>query len=59
LADGNSYYIPHREFLAQSPSGRTIIVTHPDDTASHIDLLLVTETKVDRPAAPAQETIQS
>ena len=38
---------PHSEFLSQSPSGRTIIVHHPDDSFSVIDLLLVTELKVD------------
>ncbi len=46
LADGTSYNVPHSEFLSQSPSGRTIIVHHSDDTFSVIDLLLVTELKV-------------
>jgi|HubBroStandDraft_4_1064222.scaffolds.fasta_scaffold1654871_1 hypothetical protein len=54
MADGTSYHIPHREFLSQSPIGRTIIVYHPDDSASHIDLLLVTELMVDGSPAAAQ-----
>ncbi len=43
LADGRSIPVPHSEFLSHSPSGRTAIVYHPDDTWSVIDLLLVTE----------------
>ncbi len=54
LADGTVYNVSHREFLSQTPSGRTIIVTHPDDTASFIDLLLVTELKVNGTAAPGR-----
>jgi hypothetical protein len=51
LADGREIRVPHREFLSQSPSGRTIIVHHQDDTFSIIDLLLVTELKVHNGAA--------
>jgi hypothetical protein len=47
LADGRAVHVPHREFLSHSPSGRTIIVNHADDTFSIIDLLLVTELEVD------------
>src|SRR5205823_3725679 len=46
LADGSQIRVPHREFLSHSPSGRTIIVYHEDDTFSIIDLLLVTELRV-------------
>ena len=56
MADGTSYYVPHSEFLSQSPSGRTIIVHHPDDTFSVIDLLLVTELKVDGSPTTAQQS---
>jgi hypothetical protein len=51
LADGREIRVPHREFLSHSPSGRTIIVHHQDDTFSIIDLLLVTELKVHNGAA--------
>lgn len=56
MADGNSYHVPHREFLSISPSGRTIIVYHDDDSASIIDLLLVTELKADASPAAAQQS---
>jgi hypothetical protein len=46
LADGRKLEVPHREFLSHSPSGRTIIVYHADDSFSVVDLLLVTELEV-------------
>ena len=46
LADGRRFSVPHPDFLSQSPAGRTIIVYHPDDSFSIIDLLLVTELEV-------------
>ncbi len=55
LADGRSYHVPHGEFLSQSPSGRTIVVHHADDTFSVIDLLLVAEIKVDASPASAEQ----
>lgn len=42
LADGRSLHVPHREFLSQSPGGRTLIVYHEDESFSILDLLLVT-----------------
>ena len=54
MVNGTSYHVPHSEFLSQSPSGRTIIVHHPDDTFSVIDLLLATELKVDGSPTAAQ-----
>ena len=47
LADGRSFYIPHRDFLSPSPSGRTVIV-YQEDGESHsiLDLLLVTELEI-------------
>jgi hypothetical protein len=47
LADGRHYHVPHREFLSHSPTGRTMIVHHPDDSFSVLDLLLVTELHVE------------
>jgi hypothetical protein len=46
LADGRKIPVKHREFLATSPSGRTIIVYQPDDSFNIIDLLLVTSLEV-------------
>ena len=46
LADGRSMPVEHPEFLAQSPSGRTISVGLANGTHEIIDLLLVTSLKV-------------
>jgi hypothetical protein len=46
MADGRSYPVPHREFLSHSPTGRTVIVHHADDSFSVLDLLLVNELRV-------------
>jgi hypothetical protein len=46
LADGRNISVNHRDFLASSPSGRTIIVYQPDDSFNVIDLLLVTDLEV-------------
>ncbi|HEY7424778.1 MAG TPA: hypothetical protein VH682_11160 [Gemmataceae bacterium] len=51
LADGRTLAVPHRDFVSQSPSGRTIIVYRPDDTFSVVDLYLVTELEVQMPTA--------
>ncbi|MBI1901349.1 MAG: hypothetical protein HYS13_09600 [Planctomycetia bacterium] len=51
MADGRRIDVPHRDFLSYSPSGRTVIVQHEGDTFSIIDLLLVTELKVNNGAA--------
>jgi hypothetical protein len=42
MADGKEIPVLHREFMASSPTGRTIVVYQPDDTCEIIDLLLVT-----------------
>ena len=33
-------HVPHREFASHSPSGRTVIISLPDDTFEVVDLLL-------------------
>ena len=53
LADGRQIPVVHREFIASSPSGRTVIVYQPDDSFNIIDLLLVTDLEV-RPVVAAQ-----
>jgi len=47
MADGRRVRVPHPDFLSRSPSGRTIVVQHEDDSFSILDLLLVTELKVE------------
>jgi hypothetical protein len=43
LADGRSIEVPHPEFLAMSPTGRTVIIVRPDGDYHVVDLLLVTD----------------
>lgn len=50
LADGREIPVPSREFIAASPTGRTMVVYRADGVAHFIDLLLVTDLEV-RPAA--------
>ncbi len=52
LADGRSLNVSHNEFLAQSPSGRTMILYKPDESFEVIDLLLVTTLAVAAPVPP-------
>ena len=46
LADGRSFSVPHRDFVSQSPGGRTIIVYGTEESFSVLDLFLVTELEV-------------
>jgi hypothetical protein len=46
LADGRQLPVKHREFMALSPSGRTMVVYQADDTSNIIDLLLVTDLEI-------------
>lgn len=47
LADGNAIPVASREFVASSPSGRTVVVFQPDDRMNILDLLLVTNLEVE------------
>jgi hypothetical protein len=46
MADGRTFHVTHPDFVAQSPSGRTVIVFQPDESYSVLDLLLMTELQV-------------
>jgi hypothetical protein len=46
LADRRALTVPHRDFVSQSPGGRTIIVYRSDESFSVVDLYLVTELEV-------------
>ena len=46
MADGRTFDVPHPDFVAQSPSGRTVIVVQTDESYSVLDLLLMTEVEV-------------
>jgi hypothetical protein len=43
LAGGRTLHVPHRDFVSQSPGGRTVIVYEPNEAFSIVDLYLVTE----------------
>jgi hypothetical protein len=47
LADGERIRVVGREFVASSPSGRTVVVFDPEDRMSIIDLLLVTKLELE------------
>jgi hypothetical protein len=56
LADGQSIKVPHRDFVSQSPTGRTIIVYGSDESFSLVDLYLVTRVEVQAPADASSQT---
>ena len=56
LADGRALLIPHRDFVSQSPAGRTIIVYRSDEAFSVVDLYLVTELEVQSPTDTGSST---
>ena len=47
MADGRKLNVIHNEFMAFFPSGRSAMLTHPDDRFTLIDLLMVTAVDVD------------
>jgi hypothetical protein len=46
MVDGRVFPVPHPDFVAVSPTGRTVIVFQPDDSYSVVDLLLMSELEV-------------
>jgi hypothetical protein len=46
MADGKAFHIAHPDFVARSPSVRTVLVFAADDNYSELDLLLMTELEV-------------
>lgn len=46
LADGRRVRVTHPEWMAFSPSGRTVTVYRRDDSSDVIDLLLITRLHV-------------
>ena len=46
MVDGRAFEVAHPDFVAQSHSGRTVIVFHPDESYSILDLLLMSEIQV-------------
>jgi hypothetical protein len=52
MGDGRAFYVKHPDFIARSPSGRTVIVYGDDESHSILDMLLVTELEVHPTAQP-------
>jgi hypothetical protein len=46
MADGRAFEVRHPDFVAHSPSGRTAVVFHANESHSVLDLLLMTEIEV-------------
>jgi hypothetical protein len=46
IADRRAFEVAHRDFVAMSPSGRTIIVYQDNENFSALDLLLMSELQV-------------
>ena len=46
MADGRAFDVVHRDFVALSPSGRTVIVFVSEESYSILDLLLMSELDV-------------
>lgn len=46
MADGRAFDVTHRDFVAISPQGRSVIVFQPDESFSVLDLLLMSELQV-------------
>lgn len=46
VADGREYHVDHPEFLAFSVTGRTMVVSTPDDFYEIIDTMMVTSIHV-------------
>ena len=53
MADGGQHRIPHPDCLLLSHSGRTAYLINPDDTFTIIDLLLMTEVRLDEYVSPS------
>jgi hypothetical protein len=46
MADGRTFGVKRPDFVAQSPTGRTVIVMQNDESYSVLDLLLMSELEV-------------
>jgi hypothetical protein len=46
MADGRALDVAHPDFIALSPTGRTVIVFQQDENYSVLDLLLMSELQV-------------
>ena len=47
MGDGAEHHVGHPEFLSMSPSGRIAVVHRSDEAISILDLLLMTELRIE------------
>jgi hypothetical protein len=59
MADGRQFLVRHPDFVSRSPTGRTVIVWHDDDSCSILDLLLMTELEVAKPESQTTDPFGS
>jgi len=52
MGDGRSFLVKHPDYIARSPSGRTIVIYNDDESSSILDMLLVTELEIHPPSKP-------
>ena len=52
MGDGRAFLVKHPDFIARSPSGRTVVVYKDDESSSILDMLLVTELEIHLPGKP-------
>jgi hypothetical protein len=46
MADGRSFEVAHRDYVAMSPTGRTVILYQDNEDFSVLDMLLMSELQV-------------
>jgi hypothetical protein len=51
MADGRSFNVAHPDFISVSPAGRTVVIYNQDDSASIVDLLLMSEIELSPPTS--------
>jgi hypothetical protein len=51
LPDGRHVPVEHPDFIALSPTGRTVVVLHADESQSLIDPVLVSDITLRKPRA--------
>lgn len=53
MADGRELSAPHPDFIAHRQGGRIAVVLRDDDTASYLDVLMITGLEIRPPGSAA------
>lgn len=59
MPDGAKLDVPHRDYIAHKPNGRTAIVLRDDESWSVIDLLLLGEIRFGPPPSNSTASVPS